>query len=47
MTEKTDEECLEAIRKFSEITKCDEAFAHCILQDADFDVDVNFKNVSC
>lgn len=41
MTEKTNEECLEAIRTFSDITKCNEAFAHSILQDVNYDLEVN------
>lgn len=39
--EKSDDECEESIRQFAEIVECDEAYAHSILQDFDYDLDVN------
>lgn len=46
MTTKSDAECEAAIKEFSKITNTDEAFAHSILQDCNFDVEVGIVNNS-
>jgi hypothetical protein len=40
MTAKSDAECEAAIKEFASITQRDEAFAHSILQDVDYNLEV-------